>query len=99
MRAGLALLMLAAACGPVPSLQDSTQLAAQANMMRLEGTSVANPFAATFTSCVLSAATQAEAAALAVAQSQAEMDAMIAPIVTRPAYQTCMGPGFGGGGA
>lgn len=84
---------LLAACGPVPTLTDTAQLAAQANMVRLEGTSVSNPIAAGITACVLSNATQTEVNALAVAQSRAEMDAIVAPILDRPGYDACLGLG------
>ena len=90
MRLALSLLAGLAACGPVPTLTDTAQLAAQANMARLEGTSVGNPIAAAVTSCVIANATQTEVNALAVAQSPAEMDAIASPIVARPGYDACI---------
>lgn len=95
MRMALSLLVGLAACGPVPTLTDTAQITAQANMARLEGTSVGNPIAAVVTSCVIANATQAEVNALAVAQSRAEMDAIGSPIVARPGYDACISAATG----
>ena len=96
---GLCLLLLLVACGPVLTLDDAPQMTAQANMARLEGTSVGDPIAASLIACVIGNATSTEVNALAVAQSRAEMDAIISGIVPRPGYVSCMGPLFGGSGA
>ena len=97
MRRWLFLPLVLAACGMAPDLTTPAQSAAQANMLRLEGTSLGNPIAAAFTACVVSGANPTELGALSLAQSRAEMDAIIAGIVARPEAAGCLdGVGLGG---